>query len=293
MVAERRNSTTRALHEAEIDDIVGIFNVLDMQNALRQHLFVSCNLDNLPKYGPEEINSAALAEKQARTEAAISSLASTVNKLIANPTHGDRPDGLSYSDFPEKLNEMQRQIELVNSTICSILDHLQQVCALGLSTEPRNNQNSDAHNAESDRKLNIVIFGIDENRDVNVWRSKVDDILRFVVNRDINIADTYRIGRFNASAVKPRPTLVKLSSVWDKRLVLNSCQKLRNYPQRIFIASDEPADVRRKATMERLRYRANRDGKSVSVTDGVLYIDTVATYSLSSGYIRQPHRDQQ
>ena len=56
-VAERRNSTARAAHEAEIDDILNTFDVLDLQNILVDRKFVTSNLDNLPKYGPEESQS--------------------------------------------------------------------------------------------------------------------------------------------------------------------------------------------------------------------------------------------
>jgi hypothetical protein len=52
-----------------------------------------------------------------------------------------------------------------------------------------------------------------------------------------------RLGRFvaneNGTTRKPRPVLVKLRVVWDRRLILSKCSKLRQYGQRgIFIVPD-------------------------------------------------------
>jgi hypothetical protein len=101
----------------------------------------------------------------------------------------------------------------------------------------------------------------------------------------------FRLGRFVANedgtTRKPRPILVKLRVVWDRRLILSKCSKLKQYGQRgIFIAPDEPLEARRKNTFERLKYRAERAGKRVVVTDGVLSIDDVEVYSLQNGYLR-------
>ena len=53
-VVERRNSSTRTAFEAELDDISNIFDVLDLQGSFVNCKFVAFNLENLPKYGPEE-----------------------------------------------------------------------------------------------------------------------------------------------------------------------------------------------------------------------------------------------
>ena len=43
--------------------------------------------------------------------------------------------------------------------------------------------------------------------------------------------------------------------------------------------------MRRKNTFDRLKYRAEREGKSVSVVDGILSVEGIGVFSLSSGYI--------
>jgi len=93
-----------------------------------------------------------------------------------------------------------------------------------------------------------------------------------VSGHDIDVVDLFRLGRFNPD--KTRPVLVKLRTIWHKRILLNNCSVLKHFNQRgVFSASDETVDVRRKQTLDRLKYRAERDNKAVSVVDGVLSVE--------------------
>jgi len=83
-VADRRSSSTRASHEAEIDDIFNLIDILDLQSEFSRVKFVACNLDNLPKFGPEEINIAAVVNRQARVEASVQDISSRVHELVTN-----------------------------------------------------------------------------------------------------------------------------------------------------------------------------------------------------------------
>jgi hypothetical protein len=104
----------------------------------------------------------------------------------------------------------------------------------------------------------------------------------------VDIVDMFRLGRFNTG--KTRPVLVKLRTVWDRRIILNGCSRLKHFSQRgVFISADEPLEVRRKQTLDRLKHRAVLANKLVNVTDGVLSIDDVAVFSLSSGSINASH----
>ena len=137
-----------------------------------------------------------------------------------------------------------------------------------------------------DRAQNIVVFGIKEDRDMSVWRSNVDEVLEFVVGHAVDVVDMFRFWRFTPNSSRPRPVLVKLRVVWDKRTILSNCRKLKQFRQGgVFIAPDEPLEVRRTKTLDRLKYRATVAGKHVAVDDGVLAIDTVEVFSLSNGFI--------
>lgn len=128
---------------------------------------------------------------------------------------------------------------------------------------------------------------------MSVWHTTVVNILSFVIGRHVDVV-MFRLGRFVADgdgvARKPRPVLVKLRNVWDKRVVLSKCSKLKQYTQSgMFIAPDEPLETRRKNTLERLRYRAEHSGQRAVVTDGILTIDDVTIFSLKDGYLRSTH----
>jgi hypothetical protein len=103
------------------------------------------------------------------------------------------------------------------------------------------------------------------------------------VGRDVGVADAFRLGKFTPDKI--RPVLVKLRSAWDRRLVLKTTWKLKSYSERVFVGPDEPLEIRRKRTFERLKYRAGRDSKLVTVENDVLYIDNVATFSLHDGFV--------
>ena len=283
--ADRRNSTTRAAHEAEMDDLIAIFDILDLQEALKGYIFVAVNLDNLPKFGPEEINVAVVVERQVRTEAAISAMAASIDLLSTSCTVA------SYSAEAEsmtrRLDDMQLKLEQFNSSVSARLDQLSMVCSQSLSSVSRQ---SLAPPEVLDRKMNIVIFGVQEDRDASIWRHSVDEILTYVTGHTVDIVDTFRLGRFadnsGGSQRKPRPILVKLRVAWDRRTILSRCSSLKHFHQRgIFIAADESIEIRRKNTFDRLKYRAERAGQRVAVADGKLLIDDVIVFSLLDGYV--------
>jgi hypothetical protein len=118
----------------------------------------------------------------------------------------------------------------------------------------------------------------------------VHEIVSFLAGRTVEIADVIRIGgRYQAGRI--RPVLLKLRSIWDRRILLSARRKLKDYrvtnheDARIYIHEDEPVDVRRKNTLVRLKRKAENEGKTVTVLDDVMSINGVAIFSLQSGYI--------
>jgi hypothetical protein len=59
---ERHNSSARPAHEAEVEDIISILDIVDTKQALDGFLFVACNSSVIPKYGPEEIYLAVVVD---------------------------------------------------------------------------------------------------------------------------------------------------------------------------------------------------------------------------------------
>ena len=286
LTADRRSSTARAAHEAEIDDIIGIFTAVDLQGALDNTVFAAANLDVLPKFGPEEINFVAIANRQARVETAIDNIAATVGQLAAERSTPS-VTGAEYANLQSTVVDIQSKLDAFTSSVDARLEQLNSVCRLSASTA--NNERSSPNAIQHiDRKSNVVVFGIKEDRDATVWRRNVEEALIFVVDRPVDVIDMFRLGRYDAG--KTRPILVKLRVVWDTRLLLSNSSKLKHYDQQgIFISADETVEVRRKQTLDRLKYRAERAGKITSIDNGVLIIDGSATFSLLDGFINTHH----
>jgi len=135
-----------------------------------------------------------------------------------------------------------------------------------------------------DRSRNVVITGVEENRDEKVWRQKIVAVLNAAAGREVHILDAFRIGG-RYSADRTRPVLVKLQSAWDRRVILIGARNLAKIDdfKRVFLASDEPLNVRRRAVMERLKAKAIRQQKAANISNGILSVDGIDVYSLQNG----------
>ena len=147
---ERRSSTSRAAHEAEIDDILVIFDTLDVQSSLEAYLFVSTNLSALPKFGPEEINIAAIADRQARLEEALSSNITTL-----------KPDAVQLE---QRLNAMEAAISSQLEKLTLLSDQLSATATLvkesGSTAHTLSHGQDRGAESTRDRSTNVVVFGI-------------------------------------------------------------------------------------------------------------------------------------
>jgi hypothetical protein len=80
---------------------------------------------------------------------------------------------------------------------------------------------------------------------------------------------------------------MRLRTAWDKRIILANCHKLKEYCQKfgakLGISPDEPLEMRRKKMLDRIKSRAENDGKVVSVTNGVLTDDGIEVFSIKDG----------
>jgi hypothetical protein len=112
-------------------------------------------------------------------------------------------------------------------------------------------------------------------------RSSVDEILQFVCSRSVDIVDIFRLGRFRSDKV--RPILVSLERYGTSVCYTVTAINLNIMPRGIFISPDEHLETRRKQTLDRLKYRAERENKQVAVGDDTPHADGVAVYSLANG----------
>jgi hypothetical protein len=155
---------------------------------------VASNLDSIKKYGPEELNLAAVVDKQVLTEATVKTLVAYVGQILENQAASGQCDVSSGTGVQAMLTEMNNKINSINSTLCARLEHVQQACSVVAESHIRDNQQGSlSSNIDIDRKLNIVILGVCDNCDAQIWRSKVEDILQFGTGHSIDVADMYRL----------------------------------------------------------------------------------------------------
>jgi hypothetical protein len=106
------------------------------------------------------------------------------------------------------------------------------------------------------------------------------------LQRPVEVVDAIRVGgRYQPD--RTRPILIKLRSVWDKRLLLSSRRKLKDYSvPHIYIQPDEPLETRRQQIFDQLKRKAESNGKTVTAQDGTLIIDGNTVFTLQTGYVR-------
>jgi hypothetical protein len=80
---------------------------------------------------------------------------------------------------------------------------------------------TDCHDAVApvsvDRTKNVVITGVAECRNPAEWRDIAYRAIAAAAGCSIQIADAFRLGHFTEG--RRMPILVKLNTVWDRRLV--------------------------------------------------------------------------
>ena len=292
-VTDRRNSVLRAAQEADLDDILAALDYLDSAEALNA-TFAAVAADRMPKYGPEELNICAVVDRQLRCEA-------TLQEILKSGVADDSAVHVAsvVKENISKGEELSAKLDVIASNLERRFDQLSDVCGLvikasssgAVAVAKPNYPVAERHRpevADDSRALNIVISGIPEDKNATIWRGEIEKVLTCAASRDVEISDAFRIGG-KFSSDKTRPILVRLRSAWDKRLVLSGARKLSReveFRRRVYISPDEPLEIRRKNTLERLKSRAIRESKEVDCNvNGVLVIDGVQVFSLKDGYL--------
>ena len=68
------------------------------------------------------------------------------------------------------------------------------------------------------------LFGVREDKDASAWRGRVDRALALLAGMPDDVTDMFKVGRFAIN--KPCPIIVKLRTMWDKRIILTNCYNL-------------------------------------------------------------------
>ena len=111
----------------------------------------------------------------------------------------------------------------------------------------------DSRKPDVSRQQNLILFDLSEEHSLIDSKCIIDEMLEFLVNKPVGIKDLVRIGRSkkaesaSVNALRPRPLLIKLDTVWDRRLVLAFKRKLKQFRvERLFLREDLSLEVRQR-----------------------------------------------
>ena len=213
----RRDSDRRSQLAANTEDILKAFDTLDTTNSIPD---IFCEASDLP-----------------------------------------RLPSLSLDPVGEQVHASTEALNILSSTVRSIEDKISSLLSLTTSLPRNSNQQSTSYAQMASihppstgssplrqptpldsRECNVIIFGLPEKKSIVETKSEVDQVLEFLVGRSISIRDLFRLGKFTHST-RPRPLLIKLATIWDRKLILAQKRKLREYHSaRLFLREDVPPD---------------------------------------------------
>jgi len=105
--------------------------------------------------------------------------------------------------------------------------------------------------APPERKLNVVVYGLDENPSNTIRQDRLQMDVKSVISAfstldsppidENSIKDCYCLGKYNAQASRPRPILVKFLRYADASNILNNKTKLS---KSVYVKPDLSAEER-------------------------------------------------
>ena len=134
-------------------------------------------------------------------------------------------------------NQLENEITSFKSAVESNLNDLGDIVTKKVKpkTEPPTN----------DHPSGVRVRGIPELKDTNARKrgehdkAEIENLLKFL-KVDSNIEDCRRIGTYNEN--KDRTIIVKLSNDWNRKLLLLSLGRLRNYDKKVYLSRELPKE---------------------------------------------------
>lgn len=237
----RRSSEKRSQASADLEDILLAFDKLDDVDKIPLIFCEATDLVKLPPIAADPIsemvsgNAASLKELDER----ISELQVALQKLASR----------FESNIPSRSSSPVSFANAVKMTVHPTTGDPTPVIG---ARRP--------HVIRDDRADNLVIFGLPETNSLPSLKNSVDELFTFLVGKPVHLKDIFRLGRpmkpsATSVANRPRPVLVKLTSSWDRRVVLSVVRKTKDYGVRgIFIREDlspEEREIRRERALSR------------------------------------------
>jgi hypothetical protein len=127
-LTDRRDSTTRSAQEAELDDIFGLLDYTDGQRSLQELHIVASDLNQLPRYDPEELNPGSLIEWQQKLDISIKKLSTEIESLKEALSADSSTRATNQQTFNSAITDMQKRIDTLQSSATSRINQLSSMC---------------------------------------------------------------------------------------------------------------------------------------------------------------------
>lgn len=244
------------------------------------------HLDRMPKYAPEEVNVCAVVDHQRIIDGSLENLTARLDNVEAS-LMSSRAEDTNHVLLSKSIQELDKRVTEALISISSRIENTNSTMSI-FAEQVNKIRGPPVHSqAQADTSLNLVIIGVPEQREPVAWRNKVEDILQFVLGRNVECSDMFRVGgKYRAGHT--RPIIIKLRSIWDHRLLLASRHKLKDYSSnRIYINADEPLETRRKSTFDRLVRKYEFEGKHITTDNGRLIVEDELVFSIENGYVKK------
>ena len=253
----RRESNKRSQLAANLDDILQALTVLDASELIP---CIYCEASELLRVPPLSLD--PLSETLHSNTMTLESLASKIDLLetkLSSVLDSRNTNDLSTNTYAAVASSF-----IPPSNVNS------------LPSPPAHKAPSLSHSVPDARDCNIILFGLPETESIIDTKASVDETLEFLVGKSVLIRDMFRLGKpkhFSSSPDqgRPRPILIKLSTPWDRKLVLSRKTNLRNFRiPRLFLREDVPPD-------HRLRLRKLARKSTTAASPGVSTSDVITS----------------
>ena len=280
----RRSSEKRVVADVLIADILVAFEKLDADDRLPVIFCEANDLICLPTLAPDPVS-----QRLDLNSTILESLVKKVQEFSSAPSQVALSNQCSSLDTT--ISNLKGQLEQLSTSVTSLLHSCTKSSTLSSATAasqaagPSNvhvNSVSTAHPRSRDRSNNIILFGLPESSLLKT-KTAIDDMTAHLIGRSVKVADAFRLGKrpdvTSLSDVRPRPILIKLENCWDKRLLLSSCRKLKDYPvNKLFIREDLPPEARQRKPPRSTSDNSSTPAlKSTSASPGNASSDSVST----------------
>ena len=273
----RRNADKQQFFDSVFADLISVFDTLDADDSLPDIYCEALDLLSLPALELDPVS------KQLETNTKVlqllhTSVESLPSKVVKPLQEQASPQLKLLKDLVDSVQKLKDQLsrsldvsikelkdstsqhaesaqkfkDQLSNTIVTSVKELKDSTTKYIAA-PSRQANTHTRVQGSDRRNNIIIFGLKE-KPLLETRKDVESILEFLCGRAVPFNDAFRLGRFKGSDSDhpPRPLLVKLSSAWDKRLTLAAKRNLKDFKiKRLFTREDLSPEMRKMRAQRR------------------------------------------